>query len=327
MVKEKIDISVIIPVYNVERYIEKCINSILIQTGPTFEIIVINDGSTDGSLSIVKNIVDERIIIINKENTGVSDSRNIGIENAKGKYVCFVDSDDFIESDYFVEIFSHLKQNKDLYVFDYFLDTLNKRQHVLKIEKKSLPVFELGNIDSILPNLGYIWNKIYKLELLKTHSIRFRTDIALYEDIIFNTAYFVVSKTIQNSQLSFYHYLNRPTTSLVKRYDSNGLTSIIEMNKSIEHFLVMGQLEKEKINSLLSNYCMLGMKHQINTLFKYQHVTLVNKFDELKYLISNIYIVSTLDYFKPTSISDKIYKYCVSNSKCYLLYVICKIIK
>lgn len=93
-------ISVIVPIYNAEKYLTKTIQSVLDQGYTNFEIVAVNDGATDRSLELLKKIDDSRIRIINKVNSGVSDTRNVGIENAKGEYVCFLDADDYLARQY-----------------------------------------------------------------------------------------------------------------------------------------------------------------------------------------------------------------------------------
>ena len=94
-------ISIIVPVYNCEEYIEKCIDSILHQTYQNFEVIVINDGSKDNTLEKLKKYINKnKITIISIENNGVSNARNLGIKNSKGDYICFIDSDDWVEKEY-----------------------------------------------------------------------------------------------------------------------------------------------------------------------------------------------------------------------------------
>ena len=99
---QNILVTVVVPVYNVEKYLKKCLDSLLSQTYHNIEIIVVNDGTTDKSLDIAKevNSIDERVKIISQENQGLSEARNTGIRNAKGEYICFVDSDDFVHKDY-----------------------------------------------------------------------------------------------------------------------------------------------------------------------------------------------------------------------------------
>ena len=103
-------ISVVVPIYNVEKYLEKCIKSILNQTYNNLEIILVNDGSTDNCLNICKKFekIDKRIFVINKENGGLSEARNYGIDKATGKYITFVDSDDYIDEDYLEFLYKNL---------------------------------------------------------------------------------------------------------------------------------------------------------------------------------------------------------------------------
>ena len=115
-------VSVIVPVYNTEKYLEYCINSILKQTHRNIEIILVDDGSTDKSLSICNQYkkIDERINVISKQNTGVSDSRNIGVNNAKGEYILFVDSDDLLVPHTLPSlIISAMDSRTDILIADY----------------------------------------------------------------------------------------------------------------------------------------------------------------------------------------------------------------
>ncbi|MBR4570580.1 MAG: glycosyltransferase family 2 protein, partial [Candidatus Riflebacteria bacterium] len=106
-------VSVIIPAYNVEKYIGECLDSIIFQTYKNIEIIVVNDGSKDNTLSIIRDYSkkDNRIIIIDKQNTGVSDTRNCGINKAKGVYIVFVDGDDYLANDYITYMLSLIDKN------------------------------------------------------------------------------------------------------------------------------------------------------------------------------------------------------------------------
>ena len=106
-------ISVIVPVYNVEKFLDKCISSIVNQTYKNLEIILIDDGSTDESVQICDKWQekDNRVRLTHKENTGVSDTRNIGLEKTTGEYICFVDSDDYIEPDYIENLYKSLTEN------------------------------------------------------------------------------------------------------------------------------------------------------------------------------------------------------------------------
>ena len=107
MDSEKIDISLIVPVYNVEKYLKRALTSVENQTFKNFEVIIVNDGSTDGSLEIISEFVDrnKNFTLINQENKGLGEARNVGIRHAKGRYVAFLDSDDFLEPEYLEKLY------------------------------------------------------------------------------------------------------------------------------------------------------------------------------------------------------------------------------
>ena len=320
-------ISVIVPVFNVEKYIKKCIESILNQTYTNFELIIVNDGSFDNSLSIIKKINDVRIILIDKKNTGVSDSRNRGIDVAKGNLVCFVDSDDFIDENYFENIIFNSQNDIDLLVYNYYIDALDNKEVFLSQKQVELIDYAKSNPDSILPNIGYLWNKVYKLQLIKEKKIVFKNDISIYEDIIFNTEYLTVASSIKNCSLFFYHYVSRPRTSLVKSYKEDGLYYILEMNKALGLFLNKINIEENKINNILSNNMMMGIKHYINSLFAYKKSSSQKQYTKLKEITRDNYIIDKLKNLQCESTSDKVYKYNLINSNVFFLFLICKIIK
>ena len=134
---EEIKISIIVPVYNVEKHIEKCLDSILEQTLKEIELIVINDGSTDNSLKKIKKYKeDKRIIIINKKNEGLTKTRNIGFKIAKGKYIYNMDSDDYLESNKALEkLYNKIeKDDLDILVFDFYREYKNKKEYSKNID-------------------------------------------------------------------------------------------------------------------------------------------------------------------------------------------------
>ena len=206
-------LSVIIPVYNTEKYLNKCLDSVIHQTFKNIEIICVNDGSTDNSHSILKKYteIDTRIRILNKENGGLSSARNVGIENAKGRYITFVDSDDFIELDTYEKTICHFNQPEvDLIYFSTKLiieNDCNRIQDERYFEHKYKGLVKLSN--DVMRNMDVCaWNKIYKLSIIRQHNIYF-PDGLWYEDnpffwsyaLLCNAAYFINDK--------FYNYLIR----------------------------------------------------------------------------------------------------------------------
>lgn len=177
------DVSIIVPIYNAENYLDKCIESLLNQTKKEIEIILINDGSTDNSEKIIKSYKDKRIKYFKNENQGIGKTRNFGIEKATGKYIMFVDSDDYIDKNMAKLMFDKAFSNSlDMVVCDYYKVINNEN-----IEEK-LPSFKpttLKNSPNLLCDINLSpWNKIYKTSLIKDNNIKFVENLK-YEDAPF----------------------------------------------------------------------------------------------------------------------------------------------
>lgn len=176
MIDEKILISVIIPVYNVERYLERCLNSICNNTYKNLQIICIDDGSTDNSINILRDFApkDNRIEIIEKANAGVSAARNDGIKAARGDYIAFVDADDWIHSQYF----EYLMQPVQMYGTDISV-CREKRVHIYckdeEIERFNIIYLSGEGIFSKSTVKGLVWAKLYKKS--KLANIKFNENV------------------------------------------------------------------------------------------------------------------------------------------------------
>lgn len=208
--------SVVIPAYNVEKYIEECLNSIINQTYKNLEIIIIDDGSKDKTRDIIQKFQkqDGRIKFIKSEkNLGVSATRNKGIDNTNGKYLYFIDSDDFIDLD-FIEHFvkSAEKYNADIVVTNNIVYSYGS-EDVFK------PVIELNSNSFNIPykrkSLQYrqsvIWNKIFRAQFVKDNKIYFSLDLQYAEDELFNAYTFAIAKNIIGiNPNSWYYYRVNP---------------------------------------------------------------------------------------------------------------------
>ncbi len=182
-------VSVIIPVYNVEKYIAKCISSLQRQDYENFEIIVVDDGSPDRSANIIDemSVKDSRIRVIHKSNGGVSSARNVGIENSNGEYLMFVDGDDWVEKNYISEFVRFIKfsSNDIVMNYNYITDNglprcyENGASNILTRDQAAQCIYN-GRI------FVAVWNKLYKRSFLYNHSIRFREDIWFGEGMLFN---------------------------------------------------------------------------------------------------------------------------------------------
>ncbi|MBR6124367.1 glycosyltransferase [Candidatus Saccharibacteria bacterium] len=220
--------SIIIPVYNAERYIRQCIESVLDQTFQDFELILVNDGSVDKSANIINEYVDDsRIIIIHKENEGVSSARNRGLDVAQGEWVSFVDSDDVLE-DSCLENFEKIERKGDINFFssvDFYDDfSMVKRQmpdgfyegndSIQKIiyYLKSSPGFEF---------FGVTWNKFFRNDIIQKNHLRFDCRISYREDELFTSNFLLYASSVTTMSAIGYRY--RKTACGLHKVGQNAL--------------------------------------------------------------------------------------------------------
>lgn len=233
-------ISIIVPVYNIENYIERSLRSICNQTYQNLEIIVVDDGSTDQSGQIVDYIAaeDKRIVAIHKENGGVSTARNAGIERASGEYIGFVDGDDTLESDMFeVLIANALKHQADISHCGYqmvFPDRVDYYYNSgeLRVQDNYQGIYDLVKAEKIEPG---VWNKLYKREVLE--NCRFDANIRINEDLLFNYAAFKNAKKSVYEDVAKYHYMIRKNSAA---------TSVMSKKKLDDSIEVLSKIMKEE---------------------------------------------------------------------------------
>lgn len=201
-------LSIIMPTYNDERYVERAINSVISQSFQNWELIIVNDGSTDSTGEILKKYASEKIKVITKSHSGVSASRNIGIKFAKGQYIAFLDSDDYLSALMYRRMMDAVEDN-DVSVCGYTVQS-DISYEILEIEKENKYIdfdvshiyplekrYASGNVIDGIKNLlktdtfYYIWNKIYRKDIITNNNITFDENVICWgEDEIFNCQYF-----------------------------------------------------------------------------------------------------------------------------------------
>lgn len=232
-------ISIIVPVYNVEKYLPRCIDSILAQTFTDFELLLIDDGSIDNSGNICDDYAkkDNRIRVFHKQNGGVSSARNLGLDNAKGEWITFVDSDDLIDNE---TLNDYLRYNADLICQG--LKQINAMDNSIE-DLKKYDFLEASVSDHISYALyimfingsfGYIWNKLFKHRILKDHNIRFIEGISIREDEIFVFKYCQYIKSIVLLPTINYNYVHYQNSLMRRKYiNPIELTNAIEKSYNI----------------------------------------------------------------------------------------------
>lgn len=219
-------VSVIVPVYKVEQVVKNCIESILNQTFTNFELILVDDGSPDNSGRICDEYAqkDDRVIVIHKENGGVSSARNVGIDKAKGKYICFVDSDDYVSKDYLKTLIDVEENNNADNIWCYFKTVDKYSEKIDCKEVSSEPNIEKYTVKDIM-TLHEKWLdagpvcKLYILDIIKENNLKFDESLSLGEDLIFNFVYLdYTNKNIIVINNELYFYLQNNENSLSKKY-------------------------------------------------------------------------------------------------------------
>ncbi|RHW42801.1 glycosyltransferase family 2 protein [Neobacillus notoginsengisoli] len=222
-------LSIVIPVFNAERTISRAIGSILSQDFMGIEIIVINDGSTDRSHEICQDIArnEPRIKLFSIENSGVSYARNVGIEQAQGKYITFLDADDFYVETALKQMAASLTPNIELMIFGYNVDFENKYSDCLLPSEQMLTFHDQHRFRdyavSLIRNemINAPWNKVYLTSYLKEKEIKFPADLNIGEDLKFNLAVIRDIEHVKILNLAFVNYCVKKGEGLVSRFRLN----------------------------------------------------------------------------------------------------------
>lgn len=260
-------VSVIVPVYNIEKYLPRCIESIIAQTYKNIEIICIDDGSTDSSAEVVRSFMkkDERIIFISKENGGLSSARNAGIEKATGEKTVFVDGDDWIDTD---TIENAMKYDADLILWGYTGEFCGKsvEKHIFDgdriLEKNFLQRRMIGLVGDELGELQNFdalttaWGKMYRTDIIKNNNIRFvDTDIIGTEDALFNLYYTGFCENGYYINRPFNHYRKDNSASLTKTYKSRLFEQWQELYKRMDEYIRQNNCTEDYFEALNNRIC------------------------------------------------------------------------
>ena len=251
----KTDISIIVPIYNTEKYLNKCLDSLINQSKKELEFILINDGSKDNSEEIIKEYKDERIKYYKNKNQGIGKTRNFGIEKATGKYLMFLDSDDYLEKDACELLYKKTeKENLDLVVCDYYKVYSNGTKEEFLIDDFVNSSLESNNKLLNIINLGPC-NKIYLKELITKNNIKYLEDLK-YEDTTFVAEAMLKAKKIGKLNKPLHNYVIRENSETTIRDEK--CFDIIKVVDLLRNYYKENNFPKEELDKLtvriLTNY-------------------------------------------------------------------------
>lgn len=228
----KIKVSIIIPVYNTEKYLKRCIESVIKQSLKEIEIIIINDGSPDKSQKIIDKYkaIDSRIKSFYKQNGGVASARNKGLIEAKGEYILQIDSDDWIKEECIMDMYKKAKElNLDILISDYILDYENGNEKYVKDleiqENKIINTNEYIKLFFESKITPAIWNKLYKREIYMKNNILYPEHVSLGEDLATTPLVALVSERIGKINKAYLHYVQNNKSIM----NSNPMKKIFEL--------------------------------------------------------------------------------------------------
>lgn len=310
-------ISVIVPVYNVEKYLSRCIESILSQTFTDFELLLIDDGSTDRSGEMCDEYAkkDDRIRVFHKENGGVASARQMGINNAVGIYSIQVDSDDWAEKQMLEKMYMKIiETDADIVIADFFYD---KNGQSIYTKQRSNKILSSEMITDILLNKleGALWSKLIRHSLYRNYNIHFFQNIDHGEDILVTSQLFLLNIKIIFLNAAFYHYNLQNLNSITRNYTKKSFC----MQKKYVAALIR-LLPKDKYKNTI-DFVTFGIKNNAfyygvldkNDFYNYMptslHVILSHKYGRMRKLCM---VISYFGFFSFAKMIWTFYrKYCI----------------
>ncbi len=250
-------ISIIVPVYNVEKYIEKCINSITNQTYKKIEIILIDDGSTDGSGKMCDEyaLMDKRVKVIHKENAGVSSARNLGINMANGEWISFVDADDWLDSDFCEKLYNEAITNEKLDIISSGYNRVysTKQEKInCKIERIKYSAQEYFiKLLNVQNGYGFCHMKLIRRECIK--DIKFHEDIEVGEDALFNMELVKNIREVLILGQALYNYRFN-NNSLVRKYDDRYVEKYLKSMMAVKKYIFNNYTDNLQVKYNYYNY-------------------------------------------------------------------------
>ena len=290
-------ISVVVPVFNSENSLSCCINSILNQTYTDFELILVNDGSKDQSGKICDKFAlrDSRVVVVHKENGGVSSARNAGIQRSRGSYIVFIDSDDYVESDYLQQLQSG---KSDLTICGFVCKTsdgkflyniVQETEYFSCREKIDFPKLFLNNL------LYSPYGKVFRKDIIDSHHLRFPQDISWGEDAMFIADYLKNVNTLTVLSYTGYIYVRYPgETSLATRVRADIVDDITQSRTYIaEQMKTTSPATYQKVKGICEEDIRCNCAYFVTCLIQGKK-TFKEQRDTLNYFLSNIYVQQTI---------------------------------
>lgn len=313
-------ISIIVPIYNIEKYLARGLESLISQTYPHLEIILVNDGSKDNSLAICEDYArrDGRIKVIDKVNEGVSVARNTGLEAATGSYVGFIDPDDWVEPNMYEQLYKQIKKwDSPVCLCNYFKDSKKKsapktfafKDELLEgkeiIEKL---VNDMVGMPDLMPTyvcvMGCVWRGLFKKAFLDQYQLRFVPGVSIMEDLVFMVQTLLKCDQVAIDQGIYYHYVQNPS-SVLHTYNKRLWEDQIKVYELLEKSFIEANLEEEMRNRLDFRYIGMVLSAIKNETYMKKESDLKDTVAHIKQICQDEKLKFVLERVKPIQVLDK----------------------
>lgn len=313
-------VSIIVPVYNVERYLERCLDSLVEQSLSDIEIIAVNDGSTDSSNKILEEYghKDKRIKVIHKTNAGVSSARNIGIKLAEGEFIGFVDPDDWVDKEMYDVLYTTAKkENADIVMCTYIreFESHSKEKKFNFPQKISFyddevktnimrrligPINEEISNPELLDAWGTVWSKLYRADVIKRNKLLFSDlrEIGTNEDSLFNIEALFHTKSFIFLNTPYYHYWRENSSAVTALYKPNLLKQWFNLYNKIGRLIEKNKLSKEFQVALNNRICLSTLGFGFNTISKSNNLSPLMKIKRISTFLNDNSIKRSFKQFE-----------------------------
>lgn len=325
------EISIVMPVYNVEKYIDKAIKSVLAQTYSDFELIIVNDGTEDSSMKCAERHAekDSRISILEQTNRGLSSARNTGLKYASGKYICFMDSDDEVDSCFLKTVMTVIEEKEpDVLMFGMIIQKLNNKEKITQFFelKTNIREYNRDNLsefnlcDEAVELIGYATNKIYKRNLLMDHDLYFDEDILFLEDINFNEKVFQFIQSFIVISQCLYYYKRRNRNSLIKTFHENHFELQMAGIDSRKKILENWRIDVNLIEASIARLHFRAIRGSCSNLFhNINNLSFQDKRQIVYYMLHYPHTISRIEKFDASSLYEMMLKLIIRKRQSWTL--------
>lgn len=302
------EISVIVPVYKAEAYLNRCVDSILNQTFEDFELILVDDGSPDSSGVICDTYAtkDSRVRVVHKSNGGVSSARNAGLDAAQGNWITFVDSDDYVSSSYLENLY---EPEYDLTITGHIQVTpKGQTVQIIRYDTVCFRGLERAHLQQLLDTEGknwlyFCWSRLYSRSIIEKNALRFDTRYSSGEDTIFMAMYFVLCNSVIIKDTADLYYVLHDSGTLSTTFNIDFLESLVETEAIVAQ--TMEQRFGMPFQRKSENEICLAYAGYMGDVATDQNLTFVRKYEIFRYLFKNPYFIKAVDnsdiYFSKVS--------------------------